>query len=50
MVTNQAGGERIYLAYASTSQFIVQGIQDRNSNGERTWRQELMQRQWTDAA
>ena len=36
--------ERIYLAYSSTSLFITEGSQDRNSHRSGTWRQELMQR------
>jgi hypothetical protein len=28
----QLGKERVYLAYVSTSQFIIKGIQDRSSN------------------
>jgi hypothetical protein len=30
----------------STSQFIIQGSQDRNSNRAGSWRQELMRRPW----
>jgi hypothetical protein len=40
----QAGEERVYLAYISTSLFIIKGSQDRNSNRAGTWRQELMPR------
>ena len=42
--------ERIYLAYASTSLFITEGNQDRNSNRAGTWRQELKQRPQRGAA
>jgi hypothetical protein len=38
------GEERVYLAYTSTSLFIIEGAQGRNSNRVGTWRQELMQR------
>ena len=34
----------------SKSQFIIIGSQDRNSNRTGTWRQELMQKPWRDAA
>ena len=34
----------IYLAYTSTSLFIIKASQDRNSDRARTWRLELMQR------
>ena len=37
----------VYLAYTSTSLFITEGSQDRNSNQAGTWRQELMQEPWT---
>jgi hypothetical protein len=42
----QAGEERVCLAFASTSLFITEGSQDRNSGRVGTWRQELMQRTW----
>jgi hypothetical protein len=42
--------ERMYLAYISILLFITEGNQDRNSNRAGTWRQELMQRPWRDAA
>ena len=35
------GGERVYFAYISTPQSIIEGNQDRNSNRAGTWRQEL---------
>lgn len=34
---------RVYLAYTSTLQSIIEGLQDMNSNRARSWRQELMQ-------
>jgi hypothetical protein len=45
----QLGKEGANLAYTSTSQSIIEGSQDRNSNWEGTWRQELMQTPWRDA-
>ena len=42
--------ERIYLAYTSVSQFIIEGSQGRNSNRAGTWRQELIQRPWMRTA
>ena len=50
MTKNQVGMERVYLAYISIMLFIFEGSQDRNSNRVGTWRQELMQRPWKDAA
>ena len=44
------GEEKVYLAYASTPQFIIEGSQGRNSSRAGTWRQELMQRPWRGAA
>jgi hypothetical protein len=41
------GEDRVYLAYTSISLKEVQG---RNSSKAGTWRQELMLRQWRDAA
>ena len=46
----QDGEEMIYLAYASTLQFIIKGYQGRNSNKAKTWRQKLMQKPWRRAA
>jgi len=43
-------GRKGFLAYASTSQLIIKGSQDRNSSRAGTWRQELMQRPWRGAA
>jgi hypothetical protein len=40
----QVGEKRVYLAYTSTLLFIIEGSQDRNSNREGTWGQELIQR------
>jgi hypothetical protein len=48
MTKKQAGEGRVYRASTSTSQFI-KGGQDRNSNGEGTWEQELMQKPWRGA-
>jgi hypothetical protein len=33
MTQKQVGEERAYSAYTSTSQFIIGGTQDRNTNG-----------------
>jgi hypothetical protein len=38
------------LAYTSISLFIIKGTQVRNSNRAGTWRQELMQSPWMNAA
>ena len=46
----QTGEERVCLVYASTSLFITEESQGRNSNRAGTWRQELMQRPWRRAA
>ena len=46
----QVGEEKLYLAYTSTLLFIIEGSQDKNSNRAGTWRQELTQRPWRDAA
>jgi hypothetical protein len=46
----QVGEERVYSAYTSTLLFISKGSPDRNSHRAGTWRQELMQRPWRDAA
>jgi hypothetical protein len=52
MTKKQVGEERVYSAYTSTLMllFIIKGSQDRNSHRAGTWRQELMQRPWRDAA
>jgi hypothetical protein len=50
MTRKQVGEERVYSAYTSTLLFIIKGSQDRNSHRAGTWRQELMQRPWRDAA
>jgi hypothetical protein len=42
-------GKWVYLAYTSISLFIIKESQDKNSNREGTWRQELMQRPWRGA-
>jgi hypothetical protein len=34
--------ERIYLAYTSTSVFIIEGSQDKNSSRAGTWSQDLI--------
>jgi hypothetical protein len=41
-MTTATWGGRVYLAYTSTSLFMMEGSQDRNSNKAGTWRQELM--------
>jgi hypothetical protein len=46
----QLGEERVYLAYTSSLLFISEETQDRNLNRAGTWRQELMQKPWRDAA
>jgi hypothetical protein len=46
----QVGEERVYSAYTFTLLFIPKGSQDRSSQRAGTWRQELMQRPWRDAA
>lgn len=43
------GVEKVYLAYTFTSLFINEGSQ-KNANGARNWRQELMQRPQRNAA
>jgi hypothetical protein len=50
MTKNQSGEERIYSAYTSTLLFITKVSQDRNSYRAGSWRQELLQRPWRDAA
>jgi hypothetical protein len=50
MTKKQVGEERVYSAYTSTLLFIIRGSQDWNSSRTGTWRQELMQRPWRDAA
>jgi hypothetical protein len=50
MTKKQVGEKRVYLPYTSTLLFITEGSQDRNSNRAGTWRQELMERLWKDAA
>ena len=42
----QLGEERIYLASAFTSLFIIEGNQDKTLSIAGTWREELMQRTW----
>jgi hypothetical protein len=44
LTKGKVGKERFYLAYTSTSLFIIEGCQGRNSNRPGTWRQELMER------
>jgi hypothetical protein len=43
-------GRKGLLAYTSTVLFIIEGSQDRNSDRAGSWRQELMQTSWRDAA
>jgi hypothetical protein len=50
MTKKQVGEERVYLTYTSTLLFITKGSQVRNSHRAGTWKQELMQRPWRDAA
>ena len=50
MTKKQVGEERVYSAYTSTLLFITKGSQDWNSHRVGTWRQELMQRPWRNAA
>jgi hypothetical protein len=50
MTKKEVGEERVYSAYTSTLLFSTKGSQDRNSHRAGTWRQELMQRPWRDAA
>jgi hypothetical protein len=50
MTKKQAGEERVYLGYTFTLLFTNKGSQNRNSDRVGTWRQELMQRSWRDAA
>jgi hypothetical protein len=50
MTKKQVGKERVYSAYTPTLLFIIKGSEDWNSHRARTWRQELMQRPWRDAA
>ena len=50
MTKKQVGEERVYSAYTSTSLFITKGSQDRNLHRAGTWRQELIQRPWRNAA
>jgi hypothetical protein len=50
MTKKQVGEERVYSAYTSILLFITKGSQDWNSHRVRTWRQELMQRPWKNAA
>lgn len=42
-VPKQLGEERVYFAYCSISQFVINGNTGRNSSNAETWRQELMQ-------
>ena len=50
MIEKQVGEERVYSAYTSTLLFITKGSQDWNSSRSGTWRQELTQKPWRDAA
>jgi hypothetical protein len=42
MTKKQVGKERVYSAHTSTSLFILEGVQVRNSNRTGSWRQGLM--------
>ena len=46
----QVGEKRVYLAYSFISLFITEGSQDKNSSRVGTWRQELIQKPWRNAA
>jgi hypothetical protein len=50
MTKKQVWEERVYLTYSSMLLFIVEEIQDRNSNRTKSWMQELMQRSWRNIA
>jgi hypothetical protein len=50
LTKKQVGEERVYSAYTSTLLFITKGSLDRHPHRAVTWRQELMQRLWRDAA
>jgi hypothetical protein len=50
MTKKQVEEKRVYSVYTSTLLFITKGSQNRNSHMAETWRQELMQRPWRDAA
>ena len=50
MTKKQVGEERVFSAYTSTLRLITKESQDRNSHRAGTWRQELMQRPWRNAA
>jgi hypothetical protein len=45
----QLGDQRVYLAYTSTSLFIIERSQDRHSDKAEIWRQELLQTPQRDA-
>jgi hypothetical protein len=46
----QVGEERVYSAYTSILLFITKGSQERYSHRAGTWRQELRQKPWRNAA
>lgn len=46
----QFGKERVYSIYSFISQFMVEGSQGKSLNNPGTWRQELMQLSWREAA
>ena len=46
MTRKQVSEERVYLTYTSTSLFIIERSQGRNSNNTATWKQQLTQRIW----
>jgi hypothetical protein len=50
MTKKQIREERVYSDYTSTLLFIIKGNQDKTSHRAGTWRQELRQRPWRDAA
>jgi hypothetical protein len=46
----QVGEERVSLTHTSISYSISEGHQGKNSSSSKTWKHELMQRQWRGAA
>ena len=44
MLKNNLGKNGLIVVYSSTSQFVTEGSEGRNSNRAGTWKQELMQR------
>jgi hypothetical protein len=50
MNKKQVGEERVYSAYTSILLFIIKENQDRSSHRAGTWRWELVQKLWRNAA